>query len=262
MDKYKRLVVGGSAHTVALGGYTLGGGHSPFGRMFGMAVDNLLEVEMVTADAAVVIVNEQGTKTMHGNGTVQTSSVADLFWALRGGGGGTFGVVTKFTYKLHHAPPSWVIMYCYMPIQYLGKETGLGYLQDINSLLSTSLPVQWGGYEIISFSPYPTLPGSKGQVTLVMNHVGEWGSASFNAILPFSNKYNQSCHFRNVSRFLDYSNSTDPIYYPSYIFNTLVQPNTVADPAFYNLLLNETLSEKFACTGAMIGGESDIEDLI
>ena len=258
MDKYNRLVVGGSAHTVALGGYTLGGGHSPYGRKFGMAVDNLLEVEMVTADGAVVVANEQGTKTMHGNGTVHTSSDTDLFWALRGGGGGTFGVVTKFTYKLHHTPPSWVIMSCYMPMYYLGKDTGLAYLQDINNLLSTTLPVEWGGYQIISPSPYPTLPGSKGSITLVMNHVGEWGSASFNAILPFANNFSQSCSFKNVSRFLDYSNSTDPIYYPSYIFNTLVQPDTVADRTYYNFLLNETRSEEFGCTGTMIGGEFDI----
>ena len=257
MDKYRRVVVGGSAHTVALGGYTLGGGHSPYGRMLGMAVDNLLEVEMVNADAAVVTVNAQGTKTLHVNGTAHASSDADLFWALRGGGGGTFGVVTKFTYKLHQAPPSWVIMTCYMPMHYLGKEYGLSYLQDINNLLSTSLPVQWGGYQIMSPIPYPTVPGSKGSITIVMNHFGEWGSSSFNAILPFADNYSQSCHFRNVSRFLDYSNTTDPIYYPSYIFNTLVQPDTVADPAYYNFLLNETVSEEFGCTGAMIGGKSD-----
>lgn len=38
------MVVGGSAHTVAIGGYTLGGGHSPMSPTFGLAVDNLLEV--------------------------------------------------------------------------------------------------------------------------------------------------------------------------------------------------------------------------
>lgn len=246
-------MVGGSAHTVALGGYTLGGGHSPYGRKFGMAVDNLLEVEMVTVDGAIVIANGHGTMTKHTNGTTHASSDVDLFWALRGGGGGTFGVVTKFTYKLHHAPPSWVIMACYMPMYYLGKDYGLSYLQDINNLLATTLPTEWGGYQIISSNPYPTLPSSKGSITLVMNHVGEWGSVSFNAILPFANKYNQSCHFRNVSRFLDYSNSTDPIYYPNYIFNTLVQPESLTD-TYYHYLLNETLAERFGCTGTMIGG--------
>lgn len=253
VDKIGRLVVGGSAHTVALGGYTLGGGHSSYGRKFGMGVDNLLEVEMVTADGAIVTTNDHMTKTRHGNGSEVTSSDTDLFWALRGGGGGTFGVVTKFTYKLHPAPPSFVIMACYMPMYYKGKNTGLDYLQTFNNLLATTLPSEWGGYQLMSGTPYPTLPDSKGSLTFVMNHAGEWGSPSFNTILPFYNKFTQSCSFKNVSTFLEYSNSTDAIYYPNYIFNTLVQPDSFTD-AYYNFLLNETITKGFGCTGAMIGG--------
>lgn len=54
VDKYGRVIVGGSTHTVGMAGYTLGGGHSPICRYYGMAIDNLLEVEMVMADGRIV----------------------------------------------------------------------------------------------------------------------------------------------------------------------------------------------------------------
>ncbi|KAJ5386293.1 hypothetical protein N7509_008834 [Penicillium cosmopolitanum] len=82
--KHNRTVIAGSSHTVgAAGGYIQGGGHSPFGAWKGLASDNAIEFEVVTA-----------------NGTIATANSyqnSDLFWALRGGGGGTFGVVTSAT---------------------------------------------------------------------------------------------------------------------------------------------------------------------
>ncbi|CAG7920491.1 unnamed protein product [Penicillium olsonii] len=82
----KRTVQGGASHTVgAAGGYIQAGGHSPFGTRGGMASDNALEFQVVTASGTLVIANEyQNT---------------DLFWALRGGGGGTFGVVVNVTVR-------------------------------------------------------------------------------------------------------------------------------------------------------------------
>ena len=86
-----REVAGGGCNTVgAGGGFTLGGGYSSFARRFGTAAGNVLEMEVVTADGAVLVVNEH----QH----------PDLFWALRGGGGGTYGVVTRITYATHPAP--------------------------------------------------------------------------------------------------------------------------------------------------------------
>ncbi|KAJ5820416.1 hypothetical protein N7474_006007 [Penicillium riverlandense] len=84
--QHNRTAIGGSAHTVgAAGGYIQGGGHSPFGAWKGMASDNALEFEVVTASGDLVTAND-----------FQNS---DLFWALRGGGGGTFGVVTSVTVR-------------------------------------------------------------------------------------------------------------------------------------------------------------------
>lgn len=85
-----RYVQGGGCTTVGVAGLTQGGGFGSFSKGFGTAAANLLEAEVVTADGAVRVVN-----------AVQDP---DLFWALRGGGGGTFGVVTRFTLRTHPLP--------------------------------------------------------------------------------------------------------------------------------------------------------------
>ena len=54
------LIVGGSAHSVSPGGYTLGGGHSPMSRMFGLAVDNVIEFTIVTPDGSIITLTRNG----------------------------------------------------------------------------------------------------------------------------------------------------------------------------------------------------------
>jgi FAD/FMN-containing dehydrogenase len=80
------VVTGGVISTTGIAGFTLGGGLGWLMAKYGLAVDNLLAVELVTADGEVL--------------DVEAASHPDLFWALRGGGG-NFGVATSFTYRLH-----------------------------------------------------------------------------------------------------------------------------------------------------------------
>ncbi|KAI9039633.1 FAD-binding domain-containing protein [Aspergillus affinis] len=88
-----KVAVLGAAHTVgAAGGYIQGGGHSPIGSWKGMASDNAVEFEVVTADGDLVTANQYQHQ--------------ELFWALRGGGGGTFGVVTKVTLRTFDEVPT------------------------------------------------------------------------------------------------------------------------------------------------------------
>jgi FAD/FMN-containing dehydrogenase len=85
-----RYVQGGGCTTVGVSGLTQGGGFGSWSKNFGTAAANLLEAEVVTADGTVRVVN--------------AFQDPDLFWALKGGGGGTFGVVTRFTLRTHPLP--------------------------------------------------------------------------------------------------------------------------------------------------------------
>ncbi len=85
-----RYVQGGGCTTVGVAGLILGGGFGSYSKRYGTAAASLLEAEVVTAD-----------------GQVRTANACmnpDLFWALKGGGGGTFGVVSKLTARTHGLP--------------------------------------------------------------------------------------------------------------------------------------------------------------
>lgn len=73
------------------GGYVAGGGHTPLSGLYGMAADHVMALEIVTADGRFITVSPEENK--------------DLFWALRGGGGSTFGVVTSIIIRVHPKLP-------------------------------------------------------------------------------------------------------------------------------------------------------------
>ncbi|HWE32206.1 MAG TPA: FAD-binding oxidoreductase [Solirubrobacteraceae bacterium] len=82
----------GSCPSVGITGHALGGGMGLAGRNFGLACDHIVGARIVTADGRIHDIDEQ--------------SDPDLLWALRGGGGGNFGVVTRLTMKLQKMPSS------------------------------------------------------------------------------------------------------------------------------------------------------------
>jgi FAD/FMN-containing dehydrogenase len=79
----------GDTGSVGIGGLTLGGGVGFLVRKYGLTIDNLLAAELVTADGELLHVDAE--------------THSDLFWAIRGGGG-NFGVVTRFRFRLHEVP--------------------------------------------------------------------------------------------------------------------------------------------------------------
>jgi FAD/FMN-containing dehydrogenase len=88
--KGRHYVQGGGCMTVGVAGLIQSGGFGNFSKAYGMAAASLLEAEIVTADGAVRIAN--------------ACTNPDLFWGIKGGGGGSLGVVTRLTLRTHSLP--------------------------------------------------------------------------------------------------------------------------------------------------------------
>ncbi|KAK4247470.1 hypothetical protein C7999DRAFT_41238 [Corynascus novoguineensis] len=91
-DRNDVSALGGICESVGYaGGYIAGGGHTPLSGLYGMAADHVMALEVVTADGRFITASPKENK--------------DLFWALRGGGGSTFGVVTSVIIRVHPKLP-------------------------------------------------------------------------------------------------------------------------------------------------------------
>ncbi|KAF3931396.1 hypothetical protein ABW19_dt0201090 [Dactylella cylindrospora] len=90
-EQGKLLVTGGNPTVGCIGGFLQGGGHSPVSSKYGMAVDQVLEFNLVTPSGKYITAND--------------CENTEYFWALRGGGGGTFGIVTSATFKTYPTKP-------------------------------------------------------------------------------------------------------------------------------------------------------------
>jgi FAD/FMN-containing dehydrogenase len=91
-----RYVQGGGCTTVGVAGLVTGGGFGSFSKRFGTAASNLVEAEVVTADGRIRVVNAHRDP--------------ELFWALKGGGGGCVGVVTRLTLRTHALPDTFGVV--------------------------------------------------------------------------------------------------------------------------------------------------------
>ncbi|KAI2467567.1 FAD-binding domain-containing protein [Annulohypoxylon bovei var. microspora] len=127
------MVVGGNCPNVgAAGGYTQGGGIGILSSKFGLAADNVLAWEVVTAAGDHV--------------TASPTENTDLYWALRGGGGGTYGIVTSMTIK---AFPDTTFSTAYMSVFNDGSNTDAIYsamgtfLQSLPSLVDAGAWIVW-----------------------------------------------------------------------------------------------------------------------
>jgi FAD/FMN-containing dehydrogenase len=119
---------GGRVTTTGVGGFTTGGGYGWTSSKHGLTCDNLISAEVVCADGRVVTASEDENE--------------DLFWGIRGGGG-NFGVVTRFDYRLHELGPIVLAGLALWPLERAGEvqRAWRDYVDDAPDELSTATVV-------------------------------------------------------------------------------------------------------------------------
>ncbi|CAE6541699.1 unnamed protein product [Rhizoctonia solani] len=138
-EQHNITFIGGSGKTVgAAGGWLQGGGHSILSNKYGMGVDRVRQIRVVTPDGVLRVANScQNT---------------DLFWALRGGGGGTFGVVMEASIEVVPHPVSTVALQWEIGTS-LGNVTAiLGLITNVASNSDKWVRDGWGGYIYPTYS--------------------------------------------------------------------------------------------------------------
>ncbi|MFV3077700.1 FAD-binding oxidoreductase [Niveispirillum fermenti] len=182
---------------VGVGGLTLGGGMGWVSGICGATVDTLLSVDLVTADGRVL--------------RADADSNADLFWALRGGGG-NFGVATAFTYNLHAIP------------QVLAGDIGfkadpVRFLRFLRDFLAQSPDALEVG-TLFTLGPDPTVivrlcwSGSLGEGEKVLAALRAFGPAILDTVRPqaFASFAGSATHFDNMFlRGGEFDGITDPV---------------------------------------------------
>lgn len=174
------LIPPGIPESVGVGGFTTGGGMGVVCREYGLAIDNLREADVVTADGELVVANEEQNE--------------DLFWAIRGGGG-NFGVVTSFEFDCVQAPRECLVANLLYPIEDL--EDYLAYFDDTVPETPTNL---WPIASILTVPELPDIPeelhgnlavnayvmgvGEPDEIEREMEDFADFGDPDLKAIYP------------------------------------------------------------------------------
>ncbi|KAL8895045.1 MAG: hypothetical protein Q9207_008319, partial [Kuettlingeria erythrocarpa] len=184
--------IGGQDPDVGLGGHLTGGGHAPISGVYGLAADNVLEIELVTPSGEIR--------------TTNPCTDSDLWFALRGGGGGTFGVILSATLQTHPIP---AMTWSHFDIA-MTTPTRQSFWQAA-AYLHTQLPQLvksglMGYYNISSVSPLePSTPLILGAGVWILNA----SKADFDAILDPVLDHIQATYPVNVTR----SSRYEPSFY-------------------------------------------------
>ena len=166
-DQEGVTIICGYSSTVGMsGGWVQGGGHSVLTNVYGLGVDRVLQYTVVTPDGSVRVANKcQNT---------------DLFWALRGGGGGTFGVVLDSTHRVEPVVP---LSIASISVPAANKTT---YVQWMNLLVDTAVDLAddgWGGHiygnSLVHVNPLlTTVPAASASLSKLVTFATEHGGSA------------------------------------------------------------------------------------
>jgi FAD/FMN-containing dehydrogenase len=154
----------GIISTTGVAGLTLSGGHGYLSRQYGLAVDNLIEADVVLADGSFVTTSE--------------TENSDLLWSLRGGGG-NFGVVTSFLFRTNPAK-----MLYGGPIIFEISDAAkvMRWYREFQKTAPDNFYIFLGLQSVPATLPFPEEHWNKRMCVLLVAHNGEGGEAAVNAI--------------------------------------------------------------------------------
>ncbi|XP_052090294.1 uncharacterized protein LOC127726958 [Mytilus californianus] len=273
VDKYNRVVVGGSSQTVSPSGYTLGGGHSILSRMLGLAVDQVLEMTVITVNGSIIKCTNHTSYINNPDGSFSVTSDTSLFWALRGGGGGTFGIVASFTFKLHKIKRQYVKVTMTYPLSINGNSSIGQEVMQFYSNFVKGMPNEWGGYSFLSNAQHVTKTNESviGTLGFLYCHYGGWNDSSrkyMDLWNDFHPEWRLEYTVRNISTFWEGFGSvmTDSPWNRVYVTGSFIQEAGL-DTSLKDFIvetmtrpINDTIP-LYACVGTHLGGRvSDFSD--
>jgi FAD/FMN-containing dehydrogenase len=154
-QKHGLAVTGGRMSTTGIAGLTLGSGSGWLERIYGFTCDNLLSAEVVTADGRIL--------------TASKTENSDLFWGLSGGGG-NFGIVTRFEYRLYPLGPMVLAGLVIHP-----RETARELLRAYRDFMLTAPDAVGGAFACLTAPPAPFIPEAargKPVTAMIMMYAG------------------------------------------------------------------------------------------
>ncbi len=173
-QKYKLATTTGTVSSIGIGGLALGGGSGYLSRMFGMTLDNVLSVDIVTADGNFVTANEKENE--------------DLFWAVRGGGG-NFGIVTSFKFQLHEVGPEVLSFQAYFTFE--DSRQLLRFYREFMKKAPDELYCYVFFLNVPPVEPFPAEHHGKTTCAFIACHTGdpEKGRAELQPLKEFGNPF-------------------------------------------------------------------------
>ncbi|KAJ5326779.1 hypothetical protein MYU51_001695 [Penicillium brevicompactum] len=139
MAKHGAIAVGGTNSDVGVVGWSAGGGHGYATGQYGMGADSILEAELVTPEGKLIRVNER--------------DYSDLFWAIRGGGGSTFGVIISVTVKAHPMPSVGIVNIDVSPRNHTSPKQWWNTVAKVHREMADLQDAGYAGYYTITGPP-------------------------------------------------------------------------------------------------------------